>query len=131
MSRIRVVGGAILDGAGQVLAAQRGRGRSHEGLWELPGGKVEPGERDQDALVRELQEELRVTVAVGSRLGISRWRRVELIAFACTLLEGEPVATEHHELRWVDADEIGRLTWTPADIPLLQPLGARLRRDRG
>lgn len=125
---IRVVAGAILDGRGQVLAALRGPDMHLSGHWELPGGKVEPGESDAAALVRELAEELGVEVAVGAHLGTSEVDgRVRLVAYACTLREGRPQAREHAELRWVDAAGLHGLAWAPADVPLLPAVGQCLR----
>lgn len=125
-----MVAGAILDG-GRVLAARRGPGRAHAGLWELPGGKVEPGESDAQALARELMEELGIEVSVGACIGTSTWEgRLVLVAYACHVVVGEPVRTEHTELRWVPAASLGELSWAPADVPLLEPLAACLRSSR-
>lgn len=124
---IRVVAAAIVR-SGRVLAARRGPGRAHAGLWELPGGKVEPGESDREALVREIQEELGAQVMVGAHLGDSPWEgRLVLVAYACTLTEGMPTKTEHTELRWVDPEGMLALDWAPADVPLLEPLARLLR----
>jgi len=125
---IRVVAGAILRSDGTVLAARRGPGRAHAGLWELPGGKVEHGEADAQALVRELGEELGVQVQVDTHLGTSRWEHVQLVAYVCRIVVGVPVTTEHTALRWVGPGDLHELAWAPADVPLLTPLAARLRR---
>ena len=120
---MRVVAGAILHG-GRVLAAQRGLHKSQGGLWELPGGKVEAGESDTAALVRELREELGITVRVGICLGRHRHaygsRTIELVAYRCRVVGGEPLATEHEALRWLDGEALHTVTWAPADIPLLE-----------
>lgn len=118
MQRIRVVAGAILR-EGRVLVALRAPTGPLPDLWELPGGKVEPDERDRDALARELYEELAVRVRVGEHLGESVHGRVHLVAFACTLVEGEPRAIEHREIRWIEPGQMGDLAWAPADLPLL------------
>ncbi|MCB9673151.1 MAG: (deoxy)nucleoside triphosphate pyrophosphohydrolase [Alphaproteobacteria bacterium] len=126
---IRVVGAAIVrDGA--VLAALRGPSMSAPGLWELPGGKVEPGESDREGLARELREELGVDVVVGEHLGTGSHGRVELHVYVATLVSGEPVAREHAELRWVGPDALGTLGWAPADRPVLKPLATLLRQTR-
>lgn len=122
---IRVVA-AVLERDGRVLAARRGPGQSQALLWELPGGKVEPGEADADALRRELREELGVEVRVGERVAESVHaypaRVVHLVALRCRLVAGEPFAHEHAELRWVDAGAAGALDWAPADVPLVEAI---------
>jgi 8-oxo-dGTP diphosphatase len=111
-----VVAAAILRDA-RVLAAYR---RSPLG-WEFPGGKVEPGEDDRSALLRECREELGVEIVTGRLLGSSTISRgVTLRLYATTLTSGEPEAlVDHSELRWVGPEEISRLEWLPADRPLL------------
>lgn len=120
---IRVVGAALVRG-GRVLVARRGEGQAQALLWELPGGKVEAGESDEEALARELSEELGVRVEVGEHLGESvfayRSKTVRLVAYACTLTEGEPRPREHAELRWAAASDLPGLTWAPADVPLVE-----------
>lgn len=130
MRAVRVVAGALLRG-GRVLAARRPAHKSQGGLWELPGGKVEPGESDEAALARELEEELGVRIAVRGRLGeaLHRYpdREILLVGLHGVLLSGEPLAREHSELAWVDACGLHALDWAPADLPLLAALAARLR----
>ncbi len=132
MSELRVVAAAIVDD-GRVLCARRGVGGADAGLWELPGGKVEVGEADADALVREIEEELAVTIEVTGPLGASLLARpgrdLRLVAYWCRLVRGTPVALEHQEIRWCDADACGALDWAPADVPLVSAVVAALRRD--
>ena len=118
---IVVVGAALLDGAGRVLVAQRSEPPHLAGYWELPGGKVEPDEDEIDALVRECEEELGVVISVGDRIGpdLPVRNTGTLRVWAARIVEGELTATEHHELRWLRADELETVTWLPADIPLL------------
>jgi 8-oxo-dGTP diphosphatase len=125
---VPVVGAAILctgaDGLRRVLAAQRNRPRTLAGWWEFPGGKVEPGETDAEALVRECREELRCEVAVGSRLGevpVADGRAV-LRVYLAAVVRGVPHPLEHAALRWLAAAELGGVAWLPADEPLLEPL---------
>ncbi|WOC13390.1 (deoxy)nucleoside triphosphate pyrophosphohydrolase [Gordonia sp. MP11Mi] len=106
MSGAIVVAGAIYSGDGRLLLAQRAYPPELAGLWELPGGKVEPGETLDQALGRELCEELDVDVRVGARLDVSVRPKpgLELIAIRARIVSGAPDATEHLDLRWVDAD---------------------------
>lgn len=117
---IRVVAGAVFDGRGRLLAAQKARG-PRAGQWELPGGKVEDGESDADALRRELQEELGVDVAVHAFLTSVQHRyedvHIELVVHRCTIVDGAtPRAIEHAALQWVDLAGVeAALAWAAAD----------------
>jgi mutator protein MutT len=126
---LRVVAGAVVQG-GRVLVARKAPGGPRGGLWELPGGKVEVGESDREALERELREELGIEVRAGAALGevahVYPDLRLRLSGYVCTLVHGAPVAHEHAELRWVHAGQLGALDWAPADLPLLPALAARL-----
>ena len=103
---------------GRLLLARR----ADSGLWELPGGKQRPGEDLAACLAREIAEELGVAVEVLERLGLVRergdGRHLDLYCFACRLLEGEPRALEHLELRWVLPREMTGLDLCPADRQL-------------
>ncbi len=130
---VTIVGAAILDDTGRVLAAERAAPPDMAGRWEFPGGKVEPGESEHDALVRECQEELGVTVEVGARLGgdvALRDGRAVLKVWLARLTGGAPRAHEHSELRWLAAAELGDVPWLPADAPLVAELGRVLGQPR-
>ncbi|MGI8692801.1 MAG: (deoxy)nucleoside triphosphate pyrophosphohydrolase [Geodermatophilaceae bacterium] len=118
-----VVGAAILDGHGRVLAAQRAKPPDLAGRWEFPGGKLRPGESEHDGLVRECAEELGVTVAPQRFVGdvpIPGNRRLRV--WTALIVRGEPSPIEHRELRWVTAEEIDDLDWLEPDRPLLPAL---------
>lgn len=99
------------------------------GKWEFPGGKVDPGESEEQALVRECQEELGVDVEVGARVGgdISMLGGTAILkVYLARLLNGAtPVPLEHSDIRWLAGDELDTVPWLPADAPIvvaLQPL---------
>lgn len=124
-----VVVGAAIVADGRVLAALRAAPPALAGFWEFPGGKVEPGETDRAALVRECREELAVDVEVVDRLGSDLTiggGTATLRVFVARLLGGVPTAIEHRELRWVGAAEVDALPWLPTNLPLLPVLHARL-----
>lgn len=134
---IPVVGAALFR-RGRVLAARRGPGMPLAGRWELPGGKVEARERPEEALRREIREELGVAVDVGEWLGrgesVARGRRIVLDVFEARLAlgdDGRPAGelrpAEHDDTRWLGADELYALDWVDADVPLLPSLAARLQ----
>ncbi|MGE0297590.1 NUDIX domain-containing protein [Pseudonocardia sp.] len=126
----RVVVGTALVRDGRLLAAQRAEPASHAGRWELPGGSVEPGESEPDAVARECREELGTDVVPGARLGTDLPISVGLLrVYAATLAPGAPPpqALEHAELRWVGPGGIDALPWLPADRALLPDLAALLR----
>src|SRR4051812_23451798 len=119
-----VVGAAILDGAGHVLLAQRSAPVALAGFWELPGGKVDPGESDEAALVRECAEELGVVIELLDRVGgdLPIGGHGTLRVWAARITAGALQAFEHAELRWVGAEELGELSLLPADLPLVPEL---------
>jgi 8-oxo-dGTP diphosphatase len=132
----QVVGAALVDDRRRVLVAQRGSG-SLAGLWEFPGGKVERGEDDLAALVRECREELGVDVVPGAFVGEIPLDGVvaggapgasTLRVWCGRIAGGELVAHEHRSLRWLPADELEGLDWISADRPLLPAVRTLLAR---
>ncbi|MDP5183979.1 (deoxy)nucleoside triphosphate pyrophosphohydrolase [Blastococcus sp. BMG 814] len=130
---VQVVGAALVEGD-RVLVAQR-TGGPYDGCWEFPGGKVDPGESDLAALVRECAEELGVAVAPQSFLGEVPLDGVvaggapgasTMRVWWARITDGRPVAQEHAELRWVGAADLDALDWIPADRPLLPAVRAVL-----
>jgi 8-oxo-dGTP diphosphatase len=113
-----VVGAVILDGSGRVLAARRHSPPDLAGAWEFPGGKVEPGESDDAAVVREVREELGVVVEVLERID-GEWEirdGLRLRLFTASIREGSATpGPDHDAVMWVAYDELHRVEWTPAD----------------
>jgi 8-oxo-dGTP diphosphatase len=127
-----VVGAAIVRN-GTLLAQQRAWPPDAAGKWELPGGRVEPGESDETALRRECAEELDVEISVGQRVGpdVELPRGEVLRIFAAELTDGgEPRPVEHLALCWLAPGEIAALDWLPADRVLLPDLRAFLTQVR-
>ncbi|WP_461174524.1 (deoxy)nucleoside triphosphate pyrophosphohydrolase [Arthrobacter sp. Z1-9] len=141
---IQVVGGAVVDrlqGPSLLLVARRSAPEKLAGLWEFPGGKVEPGEDPEAALCRELSEEL----GIGARLGVELsadsphgWSlndRASMRVWFAEITHGEPQPLEDHdELRWVsldNRDEVLGLPWIPADFPIVHALLAELALPAG
>ena len=125
---VLVVAAALLDGAGRVLLAQRPPGKSMAGLWEFPGGKVAPGETPEAALVRELHEELGVTVdpkvLVPGTFASHSYNDFNLLMplYLCRTWVGVPRGQENQELAWVGVNDLERYAMPPADLPLIQIL---------
>jgi 8-oxo-dGTP diphosphatase len=125
-----VVAGAVISGS-MLLVAQRVRPPELAGRWELPGGKVAPGETEREALARELAEELGLEVddfAVGDRLGndVALNDTATLRAYRVRLLRGEPQPHDHRALRWVTTAELTDVDWVPADRAWLAELAEAL-----
>jgi 8-oxo-dGTP diphosphatase len=118
-----VVGAAILDGD-CLLAARRSAPPELAGGWELPGGKVEVGESDVDALVRECSEELGIVIVPGYRVG-GDWRmsgNSVLRVWTASVVGGKPIALEHSELRWLALGHWYDVAWLPVDLPVVREL---------
>nr|WP_204398850.1 (deoxy)nucleoside triphosphate pyrophosphohydrolase [Arcanobacterium pluranimalium]MBM7825021.1 8-oxo-dGTP diphosphatase [Arcanobacterium pluranimalium] len=131
MKKLIHVVGAVCVRDGSILAAQRGEGRSLAGFWEFPGGKIEDGESPQQALARELREELLTEVDVGAFVARSEheyeFGTVRLDAYFCTVVGSSPQLTEHQAMRWLSADELFDVQWAPADIPIIEELRRKLQ----
>lgn len=119
-----IVGAAIIDD-GRVLACERAHPPEAAGRWEFPGGKVEPGESDLGALVRECEEELGVLVEIGERVGgdvpLANGRAI-LRVWLARLVSGVPRPLEHASLRWLGRGELDSVPWLPADAPIVAAL---------
>ncbi len=117
---IRVVGAVACRGD-RVFMARRPPGGPHGGLWEFPGGKVEPGESDAEALVRELREELQVEARVAELVAVGRDSRIALHCYRVHWA-GEAVPTEAQEVRWVPRNALAALPVPPADVAAVEAL---------
>jgi 8-oxo-dGTP diphosphatase len=120
-----IIVGAAIVADGRVLGCERAEPSDVAGRWEFPGGKVEAGETDLDALVRECEEELGVKIAVGERIGVDvpmahGWALLRV--WLATIVSGEPQPLEHASLRWLAADELDSVPWLPADTPIVAAL---------
>lgn len=119
---IQVVCAIIVRENRAVLVCQRAPGSHLGGLWEFPGGKVEPGESPEAALIREMREELAIEVRCGRALSPVEWDygrgAMRLLPYLCRITAGEPRALEHAALRWCCCEEFSALEWAPADVPV-------------
>ena len=124
MKTIRVVAAIIRD-KGRIFATQRGYGPYKDG-WEFPGGKIEPGETPEEALKREIREELDTEIEVGEPAGHIEYDYPEfhlsMDCFFCTLLSGSLTLKEHEAARWLSPAELDSVSWLPADRSLIDGL---------
>lgn len=125
MKSVLVSAVALIDADGRVLLARRPDGKSMAGLWEFPGGKVEPGETPEVALIRELEEELGINTWASCLAPLTfashTYDTFHLLMplFACRKWDGTPAAREGQALRWVRPKDLRDYPMPPADIPLI------------
>ena len=128
MKIVEVVAAAIVKD-GKVLAAQRGYGE-FKGGWELPGGKIEPGETQEQAIVREIQEEMSATIEVVEKIGTVDYDcqdfHLTMHCFLTRVKEGTLVLLEHDGIQWVDKKTMNTVDWLPADMKILDKVAERL-----
>lgn len=118
---VRVVVGAAIVEEGRLLAAQRSEPPALRGGWEFPGGKVDPGESEHEALVRECVEEIGVKIVVGRQVG-GDWALSDGYVMRIWLAEigsGVPHPHEHLALRWLEPHQLYEVAWLPADLPVV------------
>jgi 8-oxo-dGTP diphosphatase len=128
MKSIEVVAAAIYKD-GKVLAAQLGYGE-FKGGWEFPGGKVEPGESLEEAIVREIQEEMETMIEVGEKIGTVEYDypnfHLKMHCFWAKVKEGKFKLLEHDAVMWLDKKSIQTIQWLPADVELVEKVAKRL-----
>ncbi|MDO4276503.1 MAG: (deoxy)nucleoside triphosphate pyrophosphohydrolase [Eubacteriales bacterium] len=124
MKTIKVVAAIIIHGD-RVFATQRGYGEFKDG-WEFPGGKVEPGESPQNALVREIQEELETEIEVGELLDTVEYDypnfHLSMDCFICKIKSGNLVLKEHEAAKWLTRETLESVGWLPADLGLIDKI---------
>lgn len=126
MKKIEVVA-AIIVKEKKVFATQRGYGEFKDG-WEFPGGKIELGESSEEALVREIREELDVDIKVGRLLETVEYDyprfHLTMHCFICELLSEEIILKEHEDAKWLAEEELDSVDWLPADVNLIDKIFA-------
>jgi 8-oxo-dGTP diphosphatase len=124
MTKDIYVVGAVIISNGKILCAQRGRTKALPLKWEFPGGKIEESESPEEALRREIQEEIRCKIDIDEQIASTTYEYdfgvVHLTTFYCRLLEGTPVLTEHASIKWLSPEELTSLDWAPADVPTVR-----------
>lgn len=122
--RIKVVAAIIHQGE-KIFATQRGYGEFKDG-WEFPGGKMEPGETPQEALIREIREELDTEISVGKLVDTVEYDypqfHLTMHCFLCTVQSGNLVLKEHEAARWLTKESLDTVEWLPADLDLIEKL---------
>ena len=128
MKTVRVVAAIIIE-EGKVFATERGYGE-FEGGWEFPGGKIEAGESPQDALVREIKEELDTVIKVGDLVDTVEYDypkfHLSMDCFICSIVSGDLILKEHHAAKWLTKDNLCSVNWLPADEGLISKIKAYL-----
>ena len=131
MKTIEVVA-AIIHQGGRILATQRGYGDC-KGMWEFPGGKMEPGESPQEALKREIKEELEAEITVGQLLETVEWDypafHLTMHCFICSLISNDMRLNEHEAAAWLTKETLHTVKWLPADEGLIPMIAAILEEN--
>ena len=125
MKQIEVVAAIIHDDEGRIFATQRGYGDYKDG-WEFPGGKMEPGETPEEALKREIWEELETRIVVERLVQTVEWEYpkffLKMHCFWCSIESGSLILKEHEAARWLKKEDIHSVEWLPADLIVVKEL---------
>ena len=132
MKTIKVVAAVIcdsLENTTKIFATARGYGE-FKGKWEFPGGKLEAGETSQQALIREIQEELDVKIEVGELIDTIEYDyptfHLSMDCFRCVVVDGEIILKEAEAARWLDKENLYSVKWLPADVSLIEKIALKL-----
>ncbi len=124
MKNIKVVAAIMIEN-NKIFATQRGYGDFKDG-WEFPGGKIEKGETPEEALIREIKEELDTTINVNKKIDTVEYDypnfHLSMDCFICNILEGDLVLKEHEDSKWLSKDELYSVDWLPADKEIIEKI---------
>lgn len=123
---INVVAAVFRNNENKILIAQRNLKKSQGGLWEFPGGKIEPNETREDAIIREFKEELNINVKVEGYLDEKVFnypeKDINLIALKCNIIGGNMILNEHEDVKWIETNQLRDFNFAPADMFIIKTL---------